>query len=165
MNALRLTLSALVLTAGLVGPTHATAPAAETTATHASLQVRVEAPFVFDPLDRDDIEDALAWQIEQALSAQDKSLTVEPLDRKEADARRPLLTVTLIQWRTTRLGDVECRFSADYTTADGRQSLGVFEGNTSSLTRSRGFAGRDFEKAAEDAGRQLRHALRERGLL
>lgn len=165
MNSLRLALSALLLVAGLVSPGFATPATADTTAIKPALQVHIEAPFVFDPFQRDDVVEALAWQIEQALTAQNKAFTVEQVDPGEGDASRPLLTVTLVHWRTTRLGDVECRFTAEYRTAEGRQSLGVFEGNTSALMRSRGFAGRDFEKAAEDAGRQLRQTLQERGLL
>jgi hypothetical protein len=33
------------------------------------------------------------------------------------------------------------------------------------ITRTRGFLGRDFERAAEDAGRQLGSVLRDRGLI
>lgn len=165
MNSLRLALSALLLIAGLVSPGFATPSATDTTAIQPALQLHIEAPFVFDPVQREDAVEALAWQIEQALTARNKSFTIEPIDPGERDANRPLLTVTLVHWRTTRLGDVECRFTAEYRSAEGRQSLGVFEGNTSSLMRSRVFVGRDFEKAAEDAGRQLRHTMNERGLL
>lgn len=171
MTSLRLTLGLLVL-AGTVSFTgHAATVSAssttETTNTAAkpALQVQVEAPFIFDLIRETDIVDALYWQIEQALTRKDKTLKLEQIHRTDEDASRPILTVTLLHWRTNRMGDVECRFTAEYRTADGMQSLGTFDGSTFAITRSRAFAGRDYENAAEEAGRQLRDALQKRGLI
>ena len=129
------------------------------------LQVRVEAPFVFDIIREDDIEEALFFRVSDALRAKHRDLEIRQVDGGQADAGAPLLTISLIHWRVSRMGDIECRFAAEYHSADGRRSLGVFEGTTSSLVRTRGFASTDFERAAEDAGRRLGEALRKQGLI
>lgn len=171
MTSLRLTLGHLVLASVLSLTGHAATVSAssandtKTAATKPALQVQVEAPFIFDLIRETDVVDALYWQIEQALTRKDKTLKLEQIHRADEDASRPILTVTLLHWRTNRMGDVECRFTAEYRTADGTQSLGTFDGSTYAITRSRAFAGRDYENAAEDAGRQLRDTLQKRGLL
>lgn len=166
MKLLRLTLASILLASTAI--IHAeTAPAAETKqpAAKRTLQVRVEAPFIFDSFYADDVADALYWQIKEAFNRRDKSLEVTQLSRDDESSGQPVLEVILTQWRTTRMGDIECRFSADYVTADGKQSLGMFDGRTVSITRSRTFIGRDFEQAAADAGRQLLATLQQRSLL
>lgn len=164
MKSLRFLLISILISAGLSGvmPAAESAPSAPKSA---ALQLRVEAPFVFNALYDDDIAEALYWQVKHALTARDKTLHIDQVTRGDGDGSRPLVNVTLLQWRINRMGDIECRFMAEYRTADGTQSLGTFEGTTASIVRSRAFPARDFEKAAEEAGRQLRNALNERGLL
>jgi hypothetical protein len=164
MKSLRYFLFGLIAAAGFAASTFAADAA--TRAAPAALQVRVEVPFVFNPLYDDDIADTLFWHVKRSLGVQEKSLAVEQIRNDDkVDAARPLLTITLLHWRATRMGDIECRFTAEYRTADGTKSLGLFEGTTSALMRSRAFVGRDYERAAEDAGRQLGQALRERQLI
>lgn len=163
MKSLRFLLLGL-LAAGFAASTFAAGAVNKTDP--AALQVRVQVPFVFNPLHDDDIADTLFWHVKRSLGVEEKSLAVEQVrDDDKVDATRPLLTITLLQWRSTRLGDIECRFTAEYRTADGTKSLGLFEGTTSALMRSSAFIGRDYERAAEDAGRRLGQALRERQLI
>lgn len=173
MNTLRSTLCVLLASVSLSGvaaeqtakPAPPATASAEKTASKPNLMIEVDAPFVFDLMSRDDVIDALYWQLEQALVAKNKALKIEQIKDDKVGADQPRLEVTLHSWRSTRTGDVECRFTAQYLVNDKKQSLGSFEGRQSSLVRSRGFAFRDYERAAEEAGQQLREALIKRGLL
>lgn len=130
------------------------------------LHVQVDTPFVFDRMRADDIQDALFLRVRDALEARQKNLEVRQLDSGDrAEAGAPMLMLSLINWRVTPIGDIECRFSADYVSAVGRRSLGVFDGTTSALLRSRAFIGSDFERAATEAGRRLGDALKKQGLI
>lgn len=146
-----------LLAGGLLLPARAGEEAATAPA---PLVVRVEAPFVTDLTERDDVEHALFWRVKDAITAKHRDAKLEPAEG-DIPAGTPVLTLTLIHWRTNRMGDVECRFSAEYSSADGRRVLGHFEGMTSSIVRSRGFASQDFERAAEEAGRRLGAVLQE----
>ncbi len=135
------------------------------TAAPPALQVRVEAPFVFDAIQQDDVADALFFRVRDGLRATHRGLEVKQVVADKVVAGEPLLTITLVHWRTTRMGDIECRFTAEYRSADGTRSLGMFEGTTSSIMRSRAFAGADFERAAEEAGRRLGRELKKQNLI
>lgn len=164
MNSFRilpgLVLVALATPALLGATTRRAPPTAQPT-----VQLQVEAPFVFDPGHRDAVADAFSALLERTLVSPDRSLAVEPAHGDDLRADQPRLTVTLLSWRPLRLGDIECRLTAYYQIGDARQSLGTFEGRQSAIVRSRISAAHDYERAAEDAARQLRDALRTRGLL
>jgi len=162
MKTFRLFAMITLLAGSLALPAHM---AAADAAPKSVLQVRVVAPFVFDAIREDDIKDTLFFRVRDALETKHRGLEVKQVDGGKADAKAPVLTLSLVNWRVTHMGDIECRFAAEYSSADGKRSLGMFEGTTSSLLRSRAFIGTDFERAAEEAGRRLGEALSKQGLI
>ncbi|HWA26066.1 MAG TPA: hypothetical protein VG734_10410 [Lacunisphaera sp.] len=140
--------------------------AAATAADRPKLQMKVVAPYVIDLIQRDEIVDALFSRVRDGIRARSRDLEIVQVEEGDEPAQgKPLLTLTLIDWRQTRMGDIECRFSAEYSSFDGKLALGIFDGVTPSIVRSRGFLGEDFVKAAEDAGRSLGEALRRQKLI
>jgi len=165
MKILRFLLGAVLLPVGLAISAAAAEPKAKESAPKPGLLISVQSPFVFDSFVRDDVEEALYYHLSRALTVKDRALVVAPLKGDDKSAGEPVLKVSLVKWRTNRIGDIECLLRAELETADGVQPLGIFLGSASAITRTRGFLGRDFERAAEDASRQLSNVLRDRGLI
>lgn len=163
MKTIRLLSLLSLIAGGLVFSVRAETPAAA--AGKPTLQLQVDAPYVTDLINRNDIVDALSSRVREGLARATRGLDIKELINDEPASDRPLLSVTLIRWDQTRTGDIECRFSAEYQAAGEKHSLGVFEGRTPSVMRSRGFGGEDFGRAAEDAGRELGEALRKKKLI
>ena len=165
MKTLRLLVGASLLFAGLALSLRAVEASDNAAAPKPGLLLAVQSPFVSDSFVRDDVEEALYYHISRVLTAKDHSLVVSPFKGDDKSGSEPVLTVSLVKWRTNRIGDIECLLSAEIRTAEGVRPLGIFLGSSSVITRTRGFLGRDFERAAEDAGRQLGSVLRDRGLI
>jgi hypothetical protein len=161
MKALRFLAIISLFAGGLMLSARAESPAA----TKKSLQMQVNPPLVVDLLDRNEVADELFSRVGDGIKAVHRGVEIKEVKGDESTKGEPVLILSLINWRQTRMGDIECRFSAEYRSADGKQSLGIFEGTTSSITRSRAFAGDDFGRAAEEAGRRLGEALKKKKLI
>jgi hypothetical protein len=64
-----------------------------------------------------------------------------------------LLTINLMEWRFTRLGDIDCTFTAQLSTPRGTRDLGVYSGTSLRLSRNPGPWGLAdaFDEAAQGA--------------
>jgi len=164
MKTLRL-LSFFLLVVGGMGFSAARAESTAPVSRGPTIQMKVDVPFNTDLIHRDEMADALFWRVRDGIRTKLRGVEIEEADGSEAAKDKPLLTLTLIHWRQNRMGDIECQFTAEYSSFDGKLSLGTFEGVTSAIVRSRGFEGEDFVKAAEDAGRNLGEVLRKQKLL
>lgn len=132
-----------------------------------TLYIEIQAPFVANAIHADDIEDALMGSVIEQLRHAKFTGKVEEAARTTVPAGAPVLTVHLMNWRTTVSGDIECRFTAEFRHADAQTELGWFDGRTSSIMRSRNqwFVGEDFVKAADAASASLVTTLKDKGLL
>ncbi len=136
-------------------PTPTTAPAKKT-----EIHVRVDAPLSAHAFYQDDIADAFltALQNQAHWTKYAHVFTEDDL----GEGPYPRLTINLIHWRTDFSGDIVCRGTATFETKEGSWvSLGSFEGRTPGIMRSgsRAFLGRDFERAAEEASREIMKAI------
>lgn len=138
-----------------------------TPASAKTLYIEIQAPFVANAIHADDIEDALMGSVIEQLRHAKFTGKIEEAARTTVPAGAPVLTVHLMNWRTTISGDIECRFTAEFRHADALTELGWFDGRTSSIMRSRNhwFVGEDFVKAADAASASLVSTLKDKGLL
>lgn len=123
-----------------------------------SLQVKIETPTVIDLLQENDIHDAFLSQLDTAFRRsgfEGRIVEIDDVDNAASDI--PLLQLRLIDWEKGHAGMVECRFTADLTTMDGRTTpLGSFSGRAMSWGRNDRFTlSKAFEDAAIDAIREL----------
>ena len=123
-----------------------------------SLQVKIETPTVIDLLRESDIHDAFLSQIDTAFRRsgfEGRIVEIDDVDTAADDI--PLLQLRLIDWERGHTGQVECRFTAELTTLDGRTTpLGSFNGRAMSWGRNDRFTlSKAFEDAAIDAIRDL----------
>lgn len=161
------TKSTLLILAGLAATLMA--PAAFATATTRtavkpqSLQVVVSGPIGADFFYSDRISDALFDRLADVFHREGFTGNLEQVRFADETKDGPQLHIHLLEWRATRLGDIECRFTAELQVGGESRSLGVFTGTTPWITRSRSWAFRDldFTYAAEEAGRDLMRALKQ----
>ena len=120
-----------------------------------TLQVSVDVPPSMRPWVSDDIAEAFAMRVGDALDHQGFKSGIDYVDRySEPDAKRPLLKIRLMEWRTNHVGTVNCTFLASIVTPKGSDDLGLFTGSSMLLgfPRHDWFARREqFDDAARQA--------------
>lgn len=134
----------------------------------AALQLQVDLPFVQDLFVEQDLSEALAATVRDTFRRHGYKGGIDEIatgNRPSAD--RPVLTVKLINWRSSRTGFIECAFTATITDANGTpQSLGLFTGSEMNLgARTRWDVAQTFVDAAEEASRALWRSMDKKSLL
>lgn len=133
-----------------------------------AMQLTVNVPPSMRPWVSDDVAEAFAARVADVLRQRGYKAGIQYLDSFASPAAgRPLLAVNLVEWRTDRIGNVDCTFSATLSTPSGRKDLGLFTG-TSMMTFSRHdwFARSDqFDDAARQAINDLYKRIVETQLL
>ncbi len=170
MNALKTTTAAILLAALAALPAYAgnqtRQPAVLPTAAveHTQLYVEVEGPLTRSMMYSDDLADAFYDLLQNQFDREDVKLELKQTSRGEKN-ELPALQIRILQWRTTRMGDIECRIAASYEDKNGNTNLGTFEGTTFAIMRSSAFRSLDAERAASDAIDRLLDALRDKKIL
>lgn len=130
-----------------------------------TLAVKIETPTVFDISAERDIADSLWGHLDTAFRRsgfEGNIALVDRLDKEPIDV--PTVSLRVIDWTTRRTGIVECRFTAELATPDGKiENLGSFRGSSMRWANDTRFAAdRAYEDAAVDAMRELFRDLSER---
>jgi hypothetical protein len=134
----------------------------------AALQLQVDLPFVQDLFVEQDLSEALAATVRDTFRRHGYKGGIDEIATgNKPHADRPVLTVKLINWRSSRTGFIECAFTAALTNPDGTsQSLGLFTGSEMNLgARTRWDVAQTFVDAAEEASRALWRSMDQKSLL
>lgn len=150
----------IILLAAIALPLAAAKPAENPT-----LAVKIETPSVFDISAERDIAESLWGHLDTAFRRSGfdgKVALVDNLDKETLDV--PTVSLRVTDWTTRRTGIVECRFTAELATPDGKvENLGSFRGSAMRWANDTRFAAdRAYESAAVDAMRELFRDLNER---
>lgn len=132
------------------------------------MQVTVNVPPSMRPFISDQIAEAFADRVAEALRRQGCKARIKYLDSTDTPAtNQPLLAINLIEWRTDRIGSVDCTFSAAVTTPKGNKSLGLFTGTSMMMFPRRDWLARSdqFDDAAHQALNDLYKRISETNLL
>ncbi len=118
------------------------------------LQVTVTVPPSMNLIRDDDIADAFAYRVSAGLSEQGFKGRVEYVrvgDDPKTDI--PVLSISLIEWRVDRIGNVDCTFAANLSGPNGKESLGLFAGSSMMLWPRHDYFARvdGYEDAASSA--------------
>jgi hypothetical protein len=132
----------------LAGCTTATRPEVPGT-----LKVLVNLPPTWGVFLEDDVSEAFVSHIRDVFQRSGFDRPVEEVRLIEDPSRHPyLLTINLTEWRISRIGNIECTFSADLKTPRGTKNFGLYTNTEMRWGRSgRWGLARAFENAAEGA--------------
>ena len=122
------------------------------------LAVNIEAPTVFDFSLERDISDLLLSHMDTAFRRLGFEGRIADANRlKNASESMPVINLRVIEWRSSRTGMVELRFTAELETLGGEtENLGLYRGSSLNMGRgSRFMADRAYEDAAVNAMRDL----------
>lgn len=123
-----------------------------------ALKVQVNVPPSWNLLLDDRISDAFVDRVRESFQRSGFSRPVEEVRYVEDPAKVPyLLTINLTDWRITRIGNVDCTFTANLKTPEGTRQLGIYTNTTMRWLTGPGRFGlsRSFDEAAEGAIRNL----------
>jgi len=132
------------------------------------LQLAVGVPPSMSILYEEEVADAFAYRVSSILHEQGFRGRIHYVDRwNKPDAGIPVLAVELREWRVDRAGFVDCTFTANLQSPDGRQSLGLFTGTSMMTWQRRDWFARaeGFEDAARDAITNLASRMERTGYL
>ena len=94
-----------------------------------ALYLSISTPPVWDALHEADITNSFHGRISEALRKAGLVGAIESLHRfDDAQPGVPVLSITLMEWRADRVGNVVCTFSSNLKTGEADQSLGIFTG-------------------------------------
>lgn len=121
-----------------------------------ALRVHVNVPPSWNMLIEDRVSMAFADVVRDVFHRQGFDRPVEEArfaSLDELDRIPYLLTINLNEWRMTRIGNIECRFTASLQTPRGTRNLGVYTNTTMRWLGGIGRFGlaRSFEEAADGA--------------
>lgn len=142
-----------------------TAPKVEVPGT---LKVQVDVPLAWNSLIDDRISEAFASRVREVFHRSGFEYPIDDVRYVEDASKLPyLLTVHLMDWRITRLGNIDCTFTASLQTPRGTRKLGVYTNTTMVWLGGSGRFGlaRSFEEAAEGAIRELANDIAKTELL
>lgn len=130
-----------------------TAPSTKTSSAE-TVHVQVDLPPTVSPMYSDRIAEAFTDGVRHVFIQAGYKRDVENLLHVEDNVPLAnLLRIDLIDWRFDRLGNTECRFTAELVTPKGSRYLGAYSGTSLGLSRTPGFWGvaDSFHEAAHDA--------------
>lgn len=122
------------------------------------LQVQVMVPPTWQAWIDDDVAEAFTDRVREVFRHRGFAGKVREItapDEPSTDA--PLLTINLIEWRVSHIGNIECTFTANLQTAKTTHQFGIYTNTEMRWLQGPGRFGlaRSFENAAEGAIRQL----------
>lgn len=119
-----------------------------------TVHVQVDLPPGVSPLYSDRIAEAFTDEVRHVFIQAGFKRPVETLLYVDEKARlENVLRINLLEWRFDRLGNTECRFTAQLQTPQGSRYLGAYSGTSMGISRTPGFWGAldSFDEAAQDA--------------
>ena len=151
----------LVVLAGLV-TTGISARAVNASAAPGTLQVQVIVPPSWQPMFESKVADAFSTHLSDVFRRRGFAGKIQEVsDYSVPSPGCTLLTITLIDWRMNRIGDIDCTFAASLQNDHAVRQLGIFNGMAFRWMNPTGRFGLadTFGDAAEQAVRTLYDAV------
>jgi hypothetical protein len=145
------------------------ADASAQTAAPSTLQIRIDVPPTWRPFLEDDVAVGLFSRISDTFKRRGFKGDMVQLDRMDqAKAGLPVLQINLMEWRISRIGNVDCTFSATFQNGGKSENLGLFNGTSMlwiSTPNHRWQIEQGLDDSAQSAIKDLYAKLRDKKLL
>ena len=133
-----------------------------------ALNVQVNVPPSWQAWLDEDVAEALIDRVRHVFRQRGFEGRIERVDAFDEPAGDvPLLTINLLEWRISHIGNIDCTLTANLQTPRGVRQLGIYTNTSMRWLTGPGRFGlaRSFEQAAEGAIRQLADDVAESEML